>query len=96
MGAYQEILGDLHNLFGDTHTIHVSITGPNKYRIDKILEGDTVRDVLSYMQYGKRDILNLIRKATEKSIEEKRITIKESARIQKFLDEGIEGYTYLE
>ncbi|HQK89084.1 MAG TPA: biosynthetic arginine decarboxylase, partial [Acidobacteriota bacterium] len=96
VGAYQEILGDLHNLFGDTHTVHVSVTGKNKYRIDKIVEGDTVRDVLAYMQYQKRDLLVMIRQAVEESIEKRRLSIKESARIQRFLEEGIEGYTYLE
>ncbi len=96
VGAYQEVLGDLHNLFGDTHTVHVSVIGPNKYRIDKLVQGDTVRDVLSYMQYNKRDLLNMTRKAIEESIEQKIITLKESAKIQKFLDEGLEGYTYLE
>ncbi len=96
VGAYQEILGDLHNLFGDTHTVHVSVTGKNKYRIDKIVEGDTVRDVLAYMQYQKRDIMVMIRQAVEESIEKRRLSIKESARIQRFLEEGIEGYTYLE
>jgi arginine decarboxylase len=96
VGAYQEALGDLHNLFGDTNTVHVSITGRNKYRIDKTIEGDRVRDVLGYMQYQKRDVMNSIRKVVEQSIEEKRITIKESARIKKFLEEGLEGYTYLE
>lgn len=96
VGAYQEVLGDLHNLFGDTHTVHVSVIGPNKYRIDKLVQGDTVRDVLAYMQYNKRDLLNMTRKAIEESIEEKLITLKESAKIQKFLDDGLEGYTYLE
>jgi arginine decarboxylase len=96
VGAYQEVLGDLHNLFGDTHTVHVSVIGPNKYRIDKLVQGDTVRDVLAYMQYNKRDLLNMTRKAIEESIEEKHITLKESAKIQKFLDDGLEGYTYLE
>jgi len=96
VGAYQEILGDLHNLFGDTHTVHVSVTGKNKYRIDKIVEGDTVRDVLAYMQYQKRDLMVMIRQAVEESIEKRRLSIKESARIQRFLEEGIEGYTYLE
>ncbi len=96
VGAYQEVLGDLHNLFGDTHTVHASIIGPNKYRIDKLVQGDTVREVLSYMQYNKRDLLNMTRKAIEEGIEEKVITLKESAKIQKFLDEGLEGYTYLE
>jgi len=96
VGAYQEVLGDLHNLFGDTHTVHVSVIGPNKYRIDKLVQGDTVREVLSYMQYNKRDLLNMTRKAIEESIEEKLISLKESAKIQKFLDDGLEGYTYLE
>ncbi|PKN47588.1 MAG: arginine decarboxylase [Deltaproteobacteria bacterium HGW-Deltaproteobacteria-17] len=96
VGAYQEVLGDLHNLFGDTHTVHVSVIGPNKYRIDKLVQGDTVREVLSYMQYNKRDLLNMTRKAIEESIENKVITLKESAKIQKFLDDGLEGYTYLE
>ena len=96
VGAYQEVLGDLHNLFGDTHTVHVSITGKNTYRIDKIVEGDTVKDALAYMQYQKRDIMTMFRKAVEESIQHKRITIKESARIQKFFEEGLEGYTYLE
>lgn len=96
VGAYQEVLGDLHNLFGDTHTVHVSITGKNRYHIDKIVEGDTVRDALAYMRYQKRDIMTMIRRAVEEGIESRRITIRESAKIQKFLEEGLEGYTYLE
>ncbi len=96
VGAYQEALGDLHNLFGDTHTVHVTITGRGKYRIDKTIEGDRVQDVLGYVQYQKRDLMNAIRKTVEESIQEKRITIKESARVKKFLEEGLEGYTYLE
>ncbi len=96
VGAYQEVLGDLHNLFGDTHTVHVSVTGPNRYKIDRIVEGDTVGEVLSYMQYNKKEILTLIRKAVEKSIEDKRISIKESAKLQKFMEDGLTGYTYLE
>jgi arginine decarboxylase len=96
VGAYQEALGDLHNLFGDTNTVHVSITGRNKYKIDKTIEGDRVRDVLSYMQYQKRDVVNAIRKQVEEAIEEERITLQESSRIKKFLEDGLEGYTYLE
>lgn len=96
VGAYQESLGDLHNLFGDTHTVHVSITGRGKYHIDKIIEGDRVRDVLGYMQYQKRDVMNAFRRAVEAGIEDERITLKESARVQRFLEEALEGYTYLE
>ncbi|HNX50827.1 MAG TPA: biosynthetic arginine decarboxylase [Thermoanaerobaculaceae bacterium] len=96
VGAYQESLGDLHNLFGDTHTVHVSITGRGKYHIDKIIEGDRVRDVLAYMQYQKRDVMNAFRRAVEAGIEDERITLKESARVQRFLEDAFEGYTYLE
>lgn len=96
VGAYQEALGDLHNLFGDINTVHVSITGKNKYRIEKTIEGDKVRDVLSYMQYQKRDLMASIRRTVEDAIDEERISLKDSARIQKFLDDGLEGYTYLE
>ncbi|MFB3850335.1 MAG: biosynthetic arginine decarboxylase [Acidobacteriota bacterium] len=96
VGAYQESLGDLHNLFGDTNVIHISVTGKDRYRIERMIEGDTVKDVLSYMQYQKRDILNAIRRSIEDAIDEGKISIRDSARILKFLDDGLEGYTYLE
>ena len=96
VGAYQESLGDLHNLFGDTNIIHISVTGKGKYRIERIIEGDTVKDVLSYMQYQKRDIVNAIRRNIEDAIDEGKMSIKDSARILKFLEDGLEGYTYLE
>ncbi len=96
VGAYQEALGDLHNLLGDTNIVHVSVLGRNKYRIDKTIEGAKVRDVLSYMQYQKRDVMNAFRRMVEESIEGRRISIKESARVKKFLEDGLDGYTYLE
>jgi len=95
VGAYQEALGDLHNLYGDTNTVHINVTGKNKYRIEKTVEGDRVRDVLSYVQYQKRDVMTAIRKSVEAAIESKKITIKESARIRGFLENILEGYTYL-
>ena len=96
LGAYQEVLGDLHNLFGDNHVIHVSVTGENTYKIDKLLEGDTVADVLGYMQYQKRDLMARIRQSVEDNIESGNITLKDSAKILRFMEEGFEGYTYLE
>jgi len=96
VGAYQEALGDLHNLFGDTNIVHITVTGQDRYRIERIIEGDTVKDVLGYMQYQKRDILNAIRRDIEDAIDDNRITIRDSARILRFLDDGLEGYTYLE
>ncbi|NMB99863.1 MAG: arginine decarboxylase, partial [Thermoanaerobaculaceae bacterium] len=70
--------------------------GKDRYRIERMIEGDTVKDVLSYMQYQKRDILNAIRRSIEDAIDEGKISIRDSARILKFLDDGLEGYTYLE
>jgi arginine decarboxylase len=96
VGAYQEVLGDLHNLFGNNHTVHVSITGKNKYKIDKLVEGDMVQEVLSYMQYQQRDVMAMVRRAVEDGIDRRLITLKESARILRFFNDGLEGYTYLE
>ncbi len=95
-GAYQEILGDLHNLFGDTHTVHISIIGENKYKIDKIIEGDSIKDVLGYMQYTKKELISLLRNSIEKGIENKTIELKDSSRILKYFESELEKYTYLE
>ncbi len=96
VGAYQEALGNLHNLLGNTNTVHVSVTGRNSYHIDKTIEGDRVIDVLNYVQYQKREVMNAIRKTVESGIESGRVTLRESACVKKFLEEGLEGYTYLE
>ena len=95
-GAYQEILGDLHNLFGDTHTVHISITGENKYKIDKIIEGDSIKDVLGYMQYTKKELISLLRNSIERGIENKTIELRDSSRILKYFESELEKYTYLE
>ncbi len=94
-GAYQEVLGDLHNLFGDTNTVHISVTGKNEYKIDKIIEGDSIIDVLGYMQYSKRELIALLRNSIENSIESKKIMLKESSTILKFFESELEKYTYL-
>src|SRR5690606_1930512 len=66
-GAYQEILGDLHNLFGDTDAVYVSIND-NGYTIDHVVEGDSVTDVLAFVEYSKGEMLERVRRATETSI----------------------------
>lgn len=96
IGAYQEILGDMHNLFGDTNTVHVSILGDGKYLIDKIIEGDSVMEVLGYIQYQKKDLLSLVRTSIETSLQEGQLTFQESAMLLKNFSQGLEGYTYLE
>jgi arginine decarboxylase len=96
VGAYQEILGDLHNLFGDTHAVHVSLDEDGGYSIDHVIEGDTVTDVLKYVQFGKADLVRAVRRATEAALKEGRMTMEEAARMITAYQSGLEGYTYLE
>jgi len=91
-GAYQEILGDLHNLFGDTNAVHVRLS-PRGYEITDLVHGDTVTEVLNYVQFGASDLLATFRRkvtaAKELSRQEANTFIAEYV-------EGLEGYTYLE
>jgi arginine decarboxylase len=94
VGAYQEILGDLHNLFGDTDAVHVKID-EDDYRVEHVVEGDSVSEVLSYLQYSKDDLVSRLRRSVEAALREKRITMAESGRFMKRYEESLEGYTYL-
>ena len=94
VGAYQEILGDLHNLFGDTDAVHVRHDGDD-YRVEHVVEGDSVAEVLSYVQYSKEDLVSRVRRAVEVALRERRLTMAESGRFMKRYEEGLEGYTYL-
>ena len=94
VGAYQEILGDLHNLFGDTDAVHVKLDGDH-YRVEHVVEGDSVTEVLSYVQYSKDDLISRVRRAVEVAVRDKRITPAESGRLMRRYEEGLEGYTYL-
>ncbi len=96
VGAYQEILGDLHNLFGDTNAVHVSLDDDGGYSIDHVIEGDTVTEVLSYVQFGKSDLVRRVRRATEQAVKEGRMTLDEAAKMVNTYVGGLEGYTYLE
>lgn len=97
VGAYQEILGDLHNLFGDTNAVHVSLDDDGKaYSIDHVIEGDTVTEVLSYVQFSKSDLIRRVRRATERAMKENRMSIEEAARMINAFSSGLDGYTYLE
>lgn len=94
-GAYQEILGDLHNLFGDTDAVHISIHNSG-YTVDHYIPGDTVTEVLSYVQYGRADLVDSMRQYTEDSIAAGNITKSEAKALLKHYEEGLSGYTYLE
>ncbi len=94
VGAYQEILGDLHNLFGDTDAVHVKLDGDD-YRVEHVVEGDSVTEVLSYVQYSKDDLISRVRRAVDAAVRDKRLTAVESGRLMRRYEEGLEGSTYL-
>jgi arginine decarboxylase len=94
VGAYQEILGDLHNLFGDTDAVHVRHDGDD-YRVEHVVEGDTITDALSYVQYSKDRLVARVRRAVEVALREGRLSMEESGRFMKRYLEALEGYTYL-
>ncbi|MDY7225093.1 biosynthetic arginine decarboxylase [Hyalangium rubrum] len=96
VGAYQEILGDLHNLFGDTHAVQVSLAPNGGYLIDHVVEGDTVTEVLHYVSYNKDDLVARLRKFTEVALRQGRISLDESRTLLRMYEEGLSGYTYLE
>ena len=95
VGAYQEILGDLHNLFGDTDAVHITVTSAG-YTVDHVVEGDTVTEVLSYVQYHRPELIEGIRRASEVSILSGTITKQEARLLMRHYEEGLSGYTYLE
>jgi arginine decarboxylase len=94
VGAYQEILGDMHNLFGDTDAVHVRLDGDD-YRVEHVVEGDCVAEVLAYVQYSKEDLVVRVRRAVEVALREKRLTMAESGRLMRRYEEALEAYTYL-
>jgi arginine decarboxylase len=96
VGAYQEILGDLHNLFGNTNTVYVTLGESGGYQIDHVVEGDTVTEVLQYVQYNRDELLSRARRSVETALRNKRITLEESRAVLRKYEEGLSGYTYLE
>ncbi|MBX7101984.1 MAG: biosynthetic arginine decarboxylase [Myxococcaceae bacterium] len=96
VGAYQEILGDLHNLFGNTHAVQVSLAPGGGYLIDNVVEGDSVNEVLHYVSYNKDDLVAKVRRHTESALRNGKITLDESRQILRVYEGGLGGYTYLE
>jgi arginine decarboxylase len=93
-GAYQEIMGNLHNLFGDTNTVHIKLT-PNGYEIEHVVKGDTMTEVLGYVQYDSEDLLESIRRQSERALKEGKISISESQLLLKNYERSLRSYTYL-
>jgi arginine decarboxylase len=96
VGAYQEILGDLHNLFGDTNAVHVRLDGNGSVVLEAVIRGDTVREVLDYVQFKTPALLEQFRTDVETAVREGRIGYEESGSLLRFYEEGLNGYTYLE
>lgn len=95
-GAYQETLGDLHNLLGDTNAVHITMGGGDRWRIDSVVEGESVGEVLRYVQFDPDDIRSRLHKDVEAALEAGRLDLSEGASLRRFLDESLQGYTYLE
>jgi arginine decarboxylase len=96
VGAYQETLGDLHNLFGDTHVVHIRLDDNGKWWINHLVEGDSVREVLSYVQYDVEKLRQDVRRECEKAVRDNRLSVSESQSLAKAYENGLSGYTYLE
>ncbi|MGB7274455.1 MAG: arginine decarboxylase, partial [Geitlerinemataceae cyanobacterium] len=93
-GAYQEIMGNLHNLFGDTNTVHIQLT-PNGYEIEHVVKGDTMTEVLGYVQYDSEDLIESLRRQSERALKEGKISISESQLLLKNYERSLRSYTYL-
>ncbi len=95
VGAYQEILGDMHNLFGDTNAVHISVKD-GKYHIDQIFDGETVEDVLDYVQYNPKKLVRQLETWVTKSVKQGKISLEEGKHFLSNYRSGLYGYTYLE
>jgi arginine decarboxylase len=96
IGAYQEILGDLHNLFGNTNTVHVSLAAGGGYQIEHVVTGDTVTDVLKYVSYSREELVARVRRFAELAVRANRMSLEETRAMLRMYEEGLAGYTYLE
>ncbi|MEG2005164.1 MAG: arginine decarboxylase, partial [Bilophila sp.] len=96
VGAYQETLGDLHNLLGDTNVVSIKINDDGTYEFGREIRGDSVADILDYVEYDPRRILEDLREAAERAVREKRITPSERYKIMQTFEDGLRGYTYFE
>ena len=95
VGAYQEILGDMHNLFGDTNAVHISMKD-GTYHIDQIFDGETVEEVLDYVQYNPKKLVRQLEIWVTKSVKQGRISLEEGKEFLSNYRSGLYGYTYLE
>ncbi len=95
IGAYQEILGDMHNLFGDTNAVHVTFNKKTNYKIDTVIQGDATWESLKYVQYTGPEILKHVRDNLEKQVATRKVSFEETSHFTELLDKMLLSYTYL-
>ncbi|MCA9573403.1 MAG: arginine decarboxylase, partial [Myxococcales bacterium] len=96
IGAYQEILGDLHNLFGDTHAIHVTVADNKRgYQVLHLDEGDIIEEVLSYVHHDAKRLVRRLREKVEVATDAGRMSIEDGAELVRTFVRGLDDYTYL-
>jgi arginine decarboxylase len=93
-GAYQEVMGNLHNLFGDTNVVHIKLTHKG-YEIEHVVKGDTMKEVLGYVQYDSEDLIENMRRRTEQALQDRQITLQESQMLLQNYEQSLSQYTYL-
>jgi arginine decarboxylase len=96
VGAYQETLGDLHNLFGDTHVVHIRLEDDGNWLIEETVAGDTANKVLEYMEYDVAELAPALARDCERAIREGRMTVAEGQELRRFYERELNGYAYLE
>jgi arginine decarboxylase len=96
VGAYQETLGDLHNLFGDTHVVHIRLHDEGGWWIEEIVKGDTANKVLEYMEYDVEELYPALARDCERAVRDGRMTLAESQQLKRFYEGELNGYAYLE
>jgi arginine decarboxylase len=96
VGAYQETLGDLHNLFGDTHVVHIRLDEEHGWWIEEVIKGDTANKVLGYMQYDTDELYPQFARDCERAMRDGRLSVAEGQALKRFYESELAGYTYLE
>ncbi|HET9955489.1 MAG TPA: biosynthetic arginine decarboxylase [Polyangiaceae bacterium] len=94
-GAYQEILGDLHNLFGDTHAVHVALTEDGGYHVRHVIKGDSVSEVLRYVEYQPDSMVDAVRRQAERAVSAGRLTNDQLRTLMRHYEDSLRSYTYL-
>jgi arginine decarboxylase len=96
VGAYQETLGDLHNLMGDTNVASVRVHGDGSFEFVREMSGDSISDVLSYVEYQPQQLLERLRRTAELAVRKERITLAQRQEILESFSASLRGYTYYE